>query len=100
GGPFTAGMAPDLLLQQTTGVFVAGLQLAAGFLIPLMMVTFAMALVSRAFPQANVFVLSYAASLMLGLTLYATAAPAVHRVVERGIEEGTRDAIRMIQTLS
>lgn len=100
GGPFTTGFAPDLLLHQTGGIFVAGLQLAAGFLIPLMMVTFAMALVSRAFPQANVFVLSYAASLLLGLTLYATAAPAMRRVVDTGIEDGARNALRLVQTLS
>lgn len=89
---------PDLL-KQTAGVLVIGLRLAAGFVIPLMLITLAMALISRAFPQANVFILSYAASLLLGLMLFATTTPALQHTVRLGIGAGVRNAHELLRGL-
>lgn len=88
------------LVKQTAGVLVIGLRLAAGFVLPLMMITLAMALISRAFPQANVFILSYAASLLLGLLLFATTTPALQHSVRLGIEAGVRNAYELLQGLA
>ncbi|GMV81926.1 MAG: hypothetical protein AMXMBFR7_31100 [Planctomycetota bacterium] len=88
---------PLQLIDQSAQVILIGLRLAAGFIVPLMAVTFAMALISRVFPQANVFVLSYAASLLVGLTLFATTTPAVRAIVAEGIRGGAEGAGRWIR---
>jgi flagellar biosynthesis protein FliR len=100
GGPVDAAGLTPALIRQTAELMAVGLRLAAGFLIPLLLVTFAMAMVSRAFPQANVFILSYAASLMLGLMLFATATPSLRAAVRQGMEGGARNAFEMLQGLT
>ncbi len=84
--------SPQILVEQTAQVLVVGIRLAAGILIPLFLSTFALALVSRAFPQANVFILSFAVSLLLGLYLFALSAPALRVTAQRGIERGAEQA--------
>lgn len=95
----TDGLLP-LLARQSAGVLVVGLRLASCFLIPLLLVTFSMALVSRAFPRANVFILSYACSLLVGLALFASAAPGIRLAVKDGIRSGVVNAHALLTGLA
>lgn len=88
------------LVDQTMALFIVGIRLSATLLIPLALIMCAMALTSRAFPQANVFFLSYSVSLLLGLFLLSTTGPAVRLSVEHGIRQGTHDALRWVQGLA
>jgi len=88
------------LIDQTMALLIVGIRLSATLLIPLALIMCAMALISRAFPQANVFFLSYSVSLLLGLFLLSTTGPAVRLAVEHGIRQGTRDALRWVQGLA
>jgi flagellar biosynthetic protein FliR len=88
------------LANQTMALLVVGIRLSATLLIPLALIMCAMALISRAFPQANVFFLSYSVSLLLGLFLLSTTGPAVRLAVEHGIRQGTRDALLWVQGLA
>lgn len=88
------------LANQTMALLVLGVRLSATLLIPLALVMCAMALISRAFPQANVFFLSYSVSLLLGLFLLSTTGPSVRLAVEHGIRQGTRDALLWVQGLA
>jgi flagellar biosynthetic protein FliR len=88
------------LANQTMALLVVGIRLSGTLLIPLAMMMCAMALISRAFPQANVFFLSYSVSLLLGLFLLSTTGPALRLAVEHGIRQGTRDALLWVQGLA
>lgn len=87
---------PLLLIGQSASAFTTGLRLSACFLVPLMLVTVAMALVARAFPQANAFSLSYGVTLLLGLALLATLGPALRDAVLSGIGEGVRQSAELL----
>jgi len=100
GQPAVALFAPEEILEQTGRVFVLGLRIAAGFMIPLMLVTFAMALISRAFPQANVFAISYTVTLLVGLLLLVSSTGTVQRAVTQGIREGVFNASRFLMGAS
>ncbi|MCW8130164.1 MAG: flagellar biosynthetic protein FliR [Planctomycetota bacterium] len=96
GQPAAALSSPETLVQQTGQIFIVGLRIAAGMMIPLMLVTLAMALVSRAFPQANVFAISYTVTLILGLVLLAGSSETIRRAVIHGISDGLRNASQLI----
>jgi len=88
------------VIDQTVAMFIVGVRLAGMLLIPLVLVMCAMALMARAFPQANVFFLSYSVSLLVGLFLMSTTGPAIRLAVNHGIQQGTEDALKWIQGLA
>jgi flagellar biosynthesis protein FliR len=64
-----------ILIAASSGVFLTACQLAAPLLVGLLFATAALGLVSRAVPQANVFVLSFPVSFFAGLLLYMATLP-------------------------
>ncbi len=65
----------ELLVSFSGSIFVTALQLAAPTLIGLLFTTAALGLISRAVPQANVFVMSFPVSFFAGLIIYMATLP-------------------------
>lgn len=64
-----------LMVSVSAGIFVTALQLAAPTLVGLLFATAALGLISRAVPQANVFVMSFPANFFVGLLIYMAMLP-------------------------
>jgi len=92
--------AMESIVQQTASVLILGLRLSACVWVPLLLLSIAVALVSRAFPQANVFSLSYTVSLLMGMALLIYSAPAIRGAVTGGIQSGSRDALGWLQSVA
>ncbi len=75
GFAWPAGTLNSLLIQLSAGIFLTALQLAAPTLVGLLFATAALGLISRAVPQANVFVLSFPISFFTGLIVYMATLP-------------------------
>ncbi len=65
----------NILVHTTAGIFVTALQLAAPTLVGLLFSTAALGLISRAVPQANVFVMSFPINFFTGLFIYMAMLP-------------------------
>ena len=65
----------ELMIRISAGIFVTALQLAAPTLVGLMFATAALGLISRAVPQANVFVMSFPVNFFVGLFIYMAMIP-------------------------
>jgi flagellar biosynthetic protein FliR len=67
--PGTAAFAPDwsTLFAQSGAMFTFGLALAGPVMIALLLADVGMAVMARSMPQLNVFVLSFAVKILLGL---------------------------------
>ncbi|MCX6123536.1 MAG: flagellar biosynthetic protein FliR [Proteobacteria bacterium] len=65
----------QIMVHVSASLFVTALQLAAPTLVGLLFATAALGLVSRAVPQANVFVLSFPVSFFTGLFIYMAMLP-------------------------
>lgn len=65
----------DIMIQLSASLFVTALQLAAPTLVGLLFATAGLGLISRAVPQANVFVLSFPVSFFTGLFVYMAMLP-------------------------
>ena len=85
------------IIPQTMAMMSIGIRLAVVVMLPLFLVSVGIALVSRAFPQANVYSLGYSVTLMMGLVLMASAGPSLQAVVMQGIRTGTHDAVNWLQ---
>ena len=65
----------NVIVSVSAGIFVTALQLAAPTLVGLLFSTAALGLISRAVPQANVFVMSFPANFFTGLFIYMAMLP-------------------------
>lgn len=90
----------EMLIAQSTEMLACGCRLAAPIVIPLLLLTVAMALVSRAFPQANIYSISYGMSMFAGLTYLAAATPGLRDAFWQMIKQADRHALRAIQALA
>lgn len=92
-------MPAELLVIQAGKMLACGVRLAAPVVLPLFLLAFALALVSRAYPQMNVWSLSYGVSILAGLVLLAATIPGTTVVVEetmREIDRFAASAFRLI----
>lgn len=71
GGAWEHMPSLDVLVRGITDSITFGCRLAAPIVLPLMLLTVAIALISRAFPQANVISLNYGLGILLGVVLLA-----------------------------
>ena len=90
----------EFLLRQSAEMLSYGCRLAAPVVIPLLLITIAVGMVSRVFPQANVMSLSYAVSMTVGLLLLAVTMTGIDGAVWHLIQEADRFALRNLQELS
>lgn len=65
----------NVLVSVSASIFVTALQLAAPTLVGLLFSTAALGLISRAVPQANVFVMSFPVNFFCGLFIYMAMLP-------------------------
>lgn len=86
--------------SQTGYVVLSGLRLAAPFIIPGFLLAVSLALISKAFPQANVFSLSFPVTLLGGLVLIAVSGPAIRQALVVGLREGARYAQESLRVMA
>lgn len=85
---------------QTAEAIILGVRLAAGVAVPLLILMFAMALIARAFPQANMFTLSFTVSLLAGTALLAFSAESLRETAASTIHKSALDVGRMLQAVA
>ncbi|MGD0088784.1 MAG: flagellar biosynthetic protein FliR [Planctomycetota bacterium] len=98
-GLSTASILP-LLVSESSAMMGLGVRLAAPVLLPLFLLTTAIALISRAFPQANIITFAYGASAVVGMILIALSLPGLYEAFQESLRGADRFAFRVIQALS
>lgn len=90
----------EMLIAQSGDMIGCGLRLAAPVVIPLMLLTVSMALVSRAFPQANIYSISYGVSMLAGMMFLAAATPGLRDAFGEVLHQADRNAVKFIHVLA
>jgi flagellar biosynthetic protein FliR len=97
-----AGMDPlawKPLLAHSSEMLALGCRLSAPVVIPLLLLTMTVALISRAFPQVNVVSLTYGVSAIVGLLLLAASLPGMQAAVEESLHAAMECAARLQRTM-
>jgi flagellar biosynthesis protein FliR len=87
------------LLAHSTEMLALGCRLSAPIVIPLLLLTVSVALISRAFPQANVVSLTYGIGAFVGLLLLAASLPGMQAAVQESLHAAMECAVRLQRTL-
>lgn len=90
----------ELLMLQTSQTLAFGCRLAAPILIPLIMLAIAMGLLSRVFPQANIYSLSYGMAMLAGIALLGLSAPGLREGILEGVRSADRGALKLLQAFA
>ena len=69
GGWHLSGELINFLVMRTADIFILGIRLAAPVMVALLLATVALGIMSRAFPQMNIFMLSMPLNIGLGLVI-------------------------------
>jgi flagellar biosynthetic protein FliR len=69
GGWHMSGEIINFIIRQTTDIFVIGVRLAAPVMVSLLMTSVALGIMSRAFPQMNIFMISMPLNIGIGFTI-------------------------------
>ena len=75
--------AVDLLIHNSANILRIGLMISAPVLVALLLANFALAMLSRAVPQMNIFIIAFPLTIGIGLILTVLALPEVMRFVDR-----------------
>jgi flagellar biosynthetic protein FliR len=86
----------ELALDGFARVFVLGLEVAAPVLIAIVVVDAALALVARAAPQLNVFVVGLPAKILVGVAVVSASLPFVASHVQAALESAVLDGLRTL----
>lgn len=89
-----------LVVAQAGEMLACGCRLAAPVIVPLFLLTTAVAVMSRAFPQANILAFAYGASIVVGMILLALSVPSLREVIVELMHGADRYTGRVIQALS
>lgn len=69
GAWHVSGSLMNFLIATTAGIFVLAIKLAAPVMVALMLSTVALGIMARAFPQMNVFMMSFPLNISIGFTI-------------------------------
>ena len=89
----------EMVMAQGTDALSCGLRLATPVLGPLMLLTVALSLISRAFPQANIYSVSYGVSMLLGFSLLAMSVPSMREAASDSLQQADRFAVQLLRSL-
>jgi flagellar biosynthetic protein FliR len=87
----------QLALDGFARVFVLGLEISAPVIIALVVVDAGFALVARAAPQMNVFVIGLPAKILVGMAVVAASLPFVAEHVRGALEGAVLDGLRIMK---
>jgi len=96
----TQPLPVEMLIVHSTETLACGLKLAAPIVVPLLLLTVAMAMVSRAFPQANIYSISYGVSMLAGIAFLAAATPGMREAVWELMKQADRHALRFVHSMT
>lgn len=100
GGAWEHMPSLEILVRGVTESISFGCRLAAPIVLPLMLLTVAIALISRAFPQANVISLNYGLGILLGVVLLAGVAVSWNEPVRHLAKNADRLALKLLQSMA
>lgn len=100
GGAWQASPSLEMLVRIVADTISFGCRLAAPIVLPLILLTVAVALISRAFPQANVISLNYGLGILLGVVLLAGMAVSLSEPVRQMAKTADALALRMLQAMA
>ena len=98
-GVSTSGAVLPVLLTLLSKACVIAIQLAAPVSIALLLATLALGMMARLVPQLNVFILSFPATLGLGLIMLALALPLVIAGIQLAFGQLGNDLVQVIRVL-
>ncbi|MFH0802769.1 MAG: flagellar biosynthetic protein FliR [bacterium] len=84
------------LLKATSGLFVTALMLASPTLVALFLTDLGMALLSRAIPQINVFIVGFPVKILIGLYILGLSLGLVLSVFSERVQQGFADLLGMM----
>ena len=87
------------LIARTNGLFRIGLQMAAPIMAVIFIVTLIFAVFSRAVPQMNVFIMSFAAKLLVGLVVFGMTVTLMARHIVNYASDLQEDVLRVVLSL-
>jgi len=100
GGAWEHMPSLDVLVRGVTDSITFGCRLAAPIVLPLILLTVAIALISRAFPQANVISLNYGLGILLGVVLMAGMAVSLNEPVRHLARNADALAMKLLQSMA
>jgi flagellar biosynthetic protein FliR len=89
----------EAIVKQTSGVFSAGLLIAAPLIAVSFIITLIFVVLSRAVPQMNVFVESFAFRIMAGLAVFALTIHLMAQHIANYTRHLPEDMLRVAQLL-
>lgn len=95
GMAYTGALVNQLVVI-TMQIFYIGVQISAPMIIALLIVQIALGLLSRVAPQMNVFMLSFAVNILVGVGLLWVCLPYISLVLEKLFSQNFRDIIQAI----
>lgn len=100
GGAWEHMPSLDVLMRGVTDSIGFGCRMAAPIVLPLILLTVAIALISRAFPQANVISLNYGLGMLLGVLLMAGMAVSLNEPVRHLAQNADVLAMKLLQSMA
>lgn len=100
GGAWSGSPSLELLVRLVADTVSFGVRLAAPVILPLILLTVAVALISRAFPQANVISLNYGLGILLGVVMLAGMSVSLSDPVRQMAKTADALALRMLQAMA
>jgi flagellar biosynthesis protein FliR len=91
---------PTEIASNAAYAMSAGCRIAAPVLIPLMMLTLTMGLISRVFPQANIYSMSYGISMLVGMVLLGLSMPLLRAAIHEMVKHADYSTVRILRSLA
>ncbi len=98
--PAVAARWGEIAVSEGTGLFDAAVRLGLPVGVTLLLVTVAMALLARAVPEMNVFIIGFGIRLLVGLWVLVLSVPVMARVFQVLFEKAAQESARVLRALA